>query len=73
MNIHVKTESGTATRTFLGFSYTCRKCGHVNDAIRLNPFNNPFITLEENESQHELICHKCDDVEKFAVEIEEAA
>jgi hypothetical protein len=45
----------------------------VNDAIRLNPFNNPFITLEENESQHELICHKCDDVEKFAVEIEEAA
>jgi hypothetical protein len=73
VNIHIKTESGTDAGAFLGFRYTCKKCGYINEAIRLNKFHNRFITLKADETQHELICHKCDDVEKFAVEIEEAA
>ena len=70
MNIHIKTESGADAKAFLGFNYACKKCGYVNEAIRLNPFHNPFITLKEDEEQHELICHKCDDKERFTVELE---
>ena len=73
MNIHVKTESGTDVGAFLGFNYKCKKCGYINKAMRLNRFMNPFITIETDDPQHEpheLICHKCDDVEKFTVELE---
>lgn len=73
MNIHIKTESGTDAGAFLGFKYACKKCGYINEAIRLNPFHNSFITLKEDESQHELMCHKCDDIERFTVELEKEA
>ena len=72
MNIHIKAEGQTHPSAFLGFTYSCKKCGHMNESIRLNPFNNSFITLTINETQHEMLCHKCDDVEKFTVQIEGA-
>lgn len=69
MNIHIKTEGGTAVRAYFGFSYACKKCGHTNEVVRLNPFNNPYITIEANEPQRGLMCHKCDDVESFQLEL----
>ena len=71
MNLHITAESGTHTIAFLEFKYLCKKCGHINEATRLNPFNNAFITLNVNEPQYEMICHKCEDVEKFTMRLED--
>ena len=69
MKLVVKTGDGRVLDPTLTVAYECKACGHINELVRLSGKGNNGIDLSDTD--HDSLCHKCDDVEKIFFGAEE--
>ena len=69
MKLRYKTDTGRIIVPTITMEYECKKCGYVNQLVRLNPYGTEATYAElDGSAPHESMCHKCDDVEIITLE-----